>query len=110
MSKKDLRFKGKMEIGRVIAYLEDLIKSLREGTLYVQQGEEYVALHPVELMKLEVEAGRKDEKERLMFEISWKKEATIPSQSELKITPSEPEKESKNTGDNAYGENDIIQF
>ncbi len=110
MSKKELRFKGKMEIHSVISYLEDLIKSLREGTLYVQQGDEYVALHPVELMKLEVEASRKEEKERLMFEISWKKEATIPCQSELKITPSEPEKETKEKRNNTCGENDIVQF
>ncbi len=91
MGKKNLSFKARLDQGKVIAYLEQLLDGLKSGTVYVQQGDEYVALSPTKQMKIEVSASQKDEKEKLTFELSWGKEQPIGEQPTLKISTSEPE-------------------
>lgn len=73
MAKKEIEFKGTLEQKQLVTYLEDLIKSIKAGTVVVQHGAEHIALSPQDAMELEVEAKQKDDKEKLSIKLSWRK-------------------------------------
>lgn len=91
MSKKEISFKGKIRQEQAIDYLESLLQAMREGTIYVQNGDDFVSLEPTDIVELEVSAARKKEKGKLELELSWSKEQPIEGESPLKILTSEPE-------------------
>jgi len=92
MAKKEVEFKGNLEQKQLVSYLEELIKSIKSGTVVVQHGAEHVALTPQDVMELEVEAKQKDNKEKLSLEISWKKSVAAAEAPEtFKISSEAPE-------------------
>jgi amphi-Trp domain-containing protein len=91
MGKKGISFKARLDQGKVIAYLEQLLDGLKSGTVYVQQGNEYVALSPANPIKIAVSASQKEGKEKISFEMTWGKEEPIGEQPPLRISMSEPE-------------------
>lgn len=89
---------NEMKIKRTIAadaladVLADLAKSIREGTVVVQQGEEFVTLNPGGRMDMELEAGQKKGKQKLSIELSWRQvEVEEEAAAEFKISSEEPE-------------------
>lgn len=91
MSKKEISFSGKVRQEEAVAYLESLLAAMREGTIYVQNGDDFVSLEPTDVVDLEVTAARKKNKGKLEFGLSWSKEEPIEGKSPLRILTSEPE-------------------
>lgn len=73
MSGKQISFKAFVEVEQAVSYLEDLARSLRDGTVYVRQGAQFVELAPDGGMEIEVEAAEKKGKQKLSFELSWRR-------------------------------------
>jgi amphi-Trp domain-containing protein len=90
VGKKEISYKGRVEPGLVVTYLEELLKGLRAGTLYVQSGDDYVSLKPTKIVDIEVEAVEKKEKAKFTLELSWETEPAGAEQAELKILSTEP--------------------
>ena len=65
MGKKGLEFKVLGNREELAAYLENLANSLREGSLYIEQGTQAVTLSPSDDISMELEAKTKEEKEKL---------------------------------------------
>ncbi len=82
----------KMELEKVAFYLEDLLASLKSGTLCIQQGENLVTLHPSQFVDFEVEAASKKGKEKLSIELNWRNDKE-EEQKEFKIMSQEPVEE-----------------
>lgn len=74
MSKKEVKLKGVMDRNQVAAYLEDLLAGLKAGEVKVQQGEQFVTLHPQQMIDVEIEASVKKNKEKIEMEFVWRKE------------------------------------
>jgi amphi-Trp domain-containing protein len=71
MGKKEISYKGRVEYQKAIEYLEELVKGLKRGSVYLQNGEEEVQLHPAEIVHIEASASQKKEKEKFTLELSW---------------------------------------
>jgi amphi-Trp domain-containing protein len=104
LGKKEISFKGRLEQQKLVGYLEELLAGLKSGTVFIQHGDDFVRLSPTELVEFEVEASQKKGKEKLTLEISWLVEGPTDSDSELKITTSEPAAESEESVENEAAE------
>lgn len=96
MEKKAIALKEKMELGKVIACLEDIVASLNEGTMCIQYGEDLITLKPTGNVDLEIEAVVKKGKEKLVLELSWQNDsgrAKEVEEKEFRIMSSEPVEE-----------------
>lgn len=71
---KKVSFKEKMDIKDAVAYLDNVIKGLREGNLVLSYGDESIELGPEGEVKLEIEGEAKDRKGKLSIELSYKNE------------------------------------
>ncbi len=91
--KQEVSFKGNLEQKTVVSYLEDMIKSFKAGKVCIQNGEKFVTLQPQGDIELSVQASEKKGKEKLSFELSWRKSPEDERKSiELKISSKEPVK------------------
>jgi len=91
LDKKEIHFEKEMKTAEVISYLEALIKSLKEGKLVIEQGEQFVSLTPSEMIDFEMEARQKSDKEKLSLEFSWCGRSIEAEPEALKISSEEPE-------------------
>ena len=71
MSKK-IKVEGVMSLNQAVSYLEDVITSLKEGSIRVEAGEEAMTLTPQDLVDFEMGLAQKKGKEKFELEISWK--------------------------------------
>jgi amphi-Trp domain-containing protein len=71
--KAKIKFASVMQRGEAVAYFAALVDGLRHGRLQFRHGMESVALEPSEQVGIEVKASRKGEKERVSFELEWKR-------------------------------------
>jgi amphi-Trp domain-containing protein len=99
MGKKDIEFKVAGTNEQLAEYLEKLAAGLRESTLYIEQGNQAITLNPSEDITLELEAKKKDEKQKLSIKLSWRSVPKV-SEGESALTistdvppPAEPEVE-----------------
>jgi amphi-Trp domain-containing protein len=91
MSKKQVTQQGLMATDEVIAYLESLVSSFKEGKVVVQQGEQFVSMNPPEQVSVEVEAKQKEGKEKFSLELSWRNVEQPAESEKVKISSKEPE-------------------
>lgn len=92
MEKRAVIIKEKMELTKVVDCLEDLLTSLKAGTLCVQHGDDLVTLNPSAFVKLEIEASVKKGKESFSLELNWHNDKDV-EQREFRIMSSEPAEE-----------------
>jgi amphi-Trp domain-containing protein len=71
--KAKIKFASVMQRGEAVAYFAALVDGLRHGRLQFRHGVESVALEPSDQVGIEVKASRKGEKERVSFELEWKR-------------------------------------
>jgi len=71
--KDKIKFTSVMQRAEAVAYFAALVDGLRHGRLQFRHGMESVALEPSEQVAVEVKASRKGEKERVSFELEWKR-------------------------------------
>ena len=91
MGKKEISYKGKVEYQKAIEYLEELVKGLKSGEVYLQDGEEFVELSPAKVVQIEASASQKKEKEKFSLELSWYLNEPEGGDIGLKISTSKPE-------------------
>lgn len=75
-TKRKVKIEGSMDRAQVAAHLEDIVKSLSSGALHVRVGEESVLLSPGRVVRFEMEASQKRDKEKLVIEIGWERLAS----------------------------------
>ena len=90
-SPNEVSVKAHMELGKVIEYLEALISSLKEGTVYVEQDANVIALVPADSIDVEIEAAEKKGKQKFSMELGWRRNAQSSQDLSLKISSSRPE-------------------
>ncbi len=90
MEKKEVGVKRSIELKDAIKYLHDLADSLKKGEVYVQQGNEYLALKPKPTVFLEAKAKRKKDKEKFSFSIGWYNETLVEEGDDIKISADKP--------------------
>jgi amphi-Trp domain-containing protein len=71
--KAKIKFASVMQRNEAVAYFSALVDGLRHGRLQFRHGMESVALEPNEQVAIEVKASRKGDKERVSFELEWKR-------------------------------------
>ena len=90
MRKREAKVKAAMDLPKAISYLDDLVASLKAGTVTVANGGEGLSLTPDESVKVEVKATQKVDKESISIELSWRRESAPPSEVDFRISPGEP--------------------
>jgi amphi-Trp domain-containing protein len=70
--KSEVKFEATMGAEEAIAYFEQIIASLKRGSVTINQGGKTLTLNPTQTMKVEVEAERKKDKEEIKVEMKWK--------------------------------------
>jgi len=93
MSKKEINFKKEMEVTEVVSYLKALAESLEAGKVVVDVGDQVVSLTPAGEIELEVEAKRRENREKLSLNLRWKLKLPEekPAEQKLEISSTEPE-------------------
>jgi amphi-Trp domain-containing protein len=76
--KAKIKFASVMQRAEAVAYFSALVDGLRHGRLQFRHGMESVALEPSEQVAIEVKAARKGDKERVSFELEWKRPPREP--------------------------------
>jgi len=81
----------RVELVKVIAYLEALTAGLKAGSIFLKHGSESMALYPKAPINFEVSASKKRNKEKCVLEISWHTESPAELvKTELTITNKVP--------------------
>ena len=65
---------GALELKEVVTYLENLVGTLKAGSVRIQQGLDQVTLKPTAIVDLKIEASEKEGKEKLSIKVSWSKD------------------------------------
>ena len=89
MEKQKIGVKMNLPYTEAVAYLEDLLKSLKAGTVVVESGGDHVTMKPGDNVVIEVEAKVKKGKQKFGLEIGW----TDGTAGDLTISDTEPEPE-----------------
>ncbi len=94
MKKKELKIKREMTAETAGEILQDLISSFKEGTVCIQDGDEFVTLRPGGTVEVAIEAAEKKGKQKLEISLTWRE--TIPEEKderEFRISCEEPKVE-----------------
>ncbi len=93
MGKKEVEMKSKMEIEKAIEVIESLLAGLKKGKVFVQHGDKVIEITPEKMVKLEVEAEQKKDKEKIYVKMTWhKKDLTKEIEKTIKHKEKEDEK------------------
>ena len=76
--RREMKMKGGMNVDSAVSYLENLIESIKTGAVHLEKGANVMALHPSELLKVEVQAVQKKDKEKITIELAWKRSDFAP--------------------------------
>lgn len=73
MSKKEVKIKTKGNLQDVLNHLEDVVRFLKSGKVTISKNGDTLTLVPEGVVCFELEAQSKKGKEKIEFEIEWKK-------------------------------------
>ncbi len=96
MKKKEVKTKREMNAKTAVEILEDLVRSFKEGTVCIQDGDEFVTLKPTDGIEMVIEASEKKGKQKLEISLSWRE--MMPEDKEeraFRITSEEPKIETR---------------
>ena len=62
---------GSLQLEEVVSYLENLVSTLKAGTIHIQQGLNSVTLRPTSIVDVKIEASQKEGKEKLSVKVAW---------------------------------------
>jgi len=71
MSKRETKHETVADLAKAVSYLEDVIRSLRSGSISVGNGSDKLVLNPHDQVKVKVEASQKPHKESISVRLSW---------------------------------------
>jgi amphi-Trp domain-containing protein len=91
MDRKEIEVKSAIEIDQAVAYLQDIVNSLKQKRVCVEHGGDSLVLNPPGSVTVEVKARQKADKESISLKISWLRqiEGDQPAP-DLKISAKEP--------------------
>jgi amphi-Trp domain-containing protein len=72
MESDEIRVKNEVDLNTAVSYIEGIVSSLKQGRICVQHGDESVVLEPKDVVRVEVKAGKKHQKESVSLKISWR--------------------------------------
>jgi len=72
-SKGKIKFESVMQRSEAATYFGALVDGLRLGQLQFRHGEENLSLAPAQQVVVEVKASKKGDKERVAFELEWRR-------------------------------------
>lgn len=72
MGKEKLKTEAVVERGEALTFIRTILNSVEKGGLVFQQDGESFSLEIPDLVSLEIEAKKKEGKQKLEIEISWK--------------------------------------
>lgn len=75
MPKKDkeqFTFDANTSIEKVIEVFENLLDGLKKKKILLTSGPSSIVLYPEDVMKLEIEAKKKEDKSKIEIELKWK--------------------------------------
>ena len=90
-SPNEVSMKANMELTQVVAYLETFISSLKQGKVYVEQGDNVIVLSPPDNVDVELEAVEKKGKQKFSLELVWRRKAAGTVDTGFKISATMPE-------------------
>ena len=67
-----MSYKALLETEQAVSYLEELVRSLRKGVVYIRHGEDQIELTPGDALEIELEASAKKGKQKVSLELSWR--------------------------------------
>lgn len=73
-TKKEAKIKASLDLPQVVDRIEEVLRSLRSGTVSFVNGDHSLALQPTGPIKLQISATQKSNKESISLEISWRRE------------------------------------
>lgn len=85
MSKQSVSMEKTMNLQETIAYLEELVTSLKVGRIEIAEGEKRVILCLPNVLDVEVEAKHKKDKQKLTLELSWKNQLSKEDEEKMTI-------------------------
>lgn len=71
--KGKIKFESVMQRSEAAIYFGALVDGLRQGQLQFRHGEENLSLAPAQQVVVEVKASRKGDKEKVAFELEWRR-------------------------------------
>ncbi|KMY66719.1 hypothetical protein AAU61_16625 [Desulfocarbo indianensis] len=80
-----VEIEGAMGLNQAISYLEDVLNSLKGGTIRVEAGTDIVVLRPSQAVDFSMSASQKKDKEKFSLKISWKQPKDGLQDRDLKI-------------------------
>ncbi len=82
MSGEKIKATGTMKSERAIALFEEILNHIKEGGIHFENNGQSLELVTSEAVEVEVEAKRKNGKQKLEFELTWKDGLPLHKQSE----------------------------
>jgi amphi-Trp domain-containing protein len=96
--KNEVEIKRSMTPEAVADVLADLSASLRDGTVCVIQGKDFVTLTPGGGIEVGIFAGRKKDKQKISIQMAWREvQVEDAEEAEFGISSREPEPEPEET-------------
>ena len=89
--KNKLVVKGAVEFQEVLAYLENIVNTLKDGKVNIQKGQESIILTPPPIVDFKIEASQKKDKSKLSIKIGWEKDAKYGIQDAVNISSETPD-------------------
>jgi amphi-Trp domain-containing protein len=88
-SKEELAFKSEVAASEAAAFLENLAKSLRQGSMLLESGDQSLSLRVGQTVEVELEASSKPEKGKgsIELKVSWQAEPMAVTPATLEIVP-----------------------
>ena len=84
MAKNSVQFARIASPEEIAEYLTSLAVGLKRGEVSLESGDRSLHLSPASDIKLELKAGQKEHKGRIVLEIGWKR-STATKTSELRV-------------------------
>jgi amphi-Trp domain-containing protein len=87
MEKKKVKIEEKMATATVVERLRKMALDMEMGQIEIQSGDKIISLSVPEAIPLEIEAKRKENKEKLVIEISWRNLLAMEASEEALAKP-----------------------
>jgi amphi-Trp domain-containing protein len=72
MAENEINVESMLELPQAVAYLEDIVRSLKEGHVYVEHGDNKLEMTPEPNVKVGLKAKQKRDKQSISLKISWR--------------------------------------
>jgi amphi-Trp domain-containing protein len=106
--KQQIEVEGAIELEKAVEYLEQILRSIKDGSVFVQYGDQELSLTPGPVVQFEFEAKQKKDKQELSFELTWLDGMRATGDFELRVSSHKPEK--AGTGQGTVAPRDPVLF